>query len=326
MEFDRAVKPPVNKSTRPLTCAVMLPTHNRVDELRRTLSVLSRLEPPPDEILITADACTDRTKQFIRTSFPTARLIVNTTPRGATASRDAMAREARSDLLLSIDDDSYPLEPDAIARLREIFSQRPRLAVASFPQRSDEFPETLTATDFGSGHFAGSYVNCACAFRRQVLVGLGGHFGAFWNAYDEADFSVRCASAGWQVRFEPGITIRHHYSGVNRNELRVHQMHARNELWSVLMRCPAPQLFAVALFRAARQLGYAWERGLSWTVREPQWWLAFCRGLPRCLRERAPLPWRSYVEWMRLVRQPIASDDEWHARFGGGDALEERRK
>ncbi len=81
------------------------------------------------------------------------------------------------------------------------------------------------------------------------------------------------------------------------------------------MRCPAPQLLAVAAFRAARQFGYAWQRGLGWAVREPQWWLAFVRGIPRCLAARTPLPWARYVAWMRLLRTPLHDPAEWAARF-----------
>jgi GT2 family glycosyltransferase len=299
-----------------LTCAVIITTHNRREDLRRTLDVLAQLDPPADEIWIAVDGCSDGTEDFLRADYPHCRLLVHRISRGSIASRNELARAADCDLLLSLDDDSYPLEPDAIARMRDIFEKNPRLAVADFPQRSDEFPATLAEEDFGPARFAGSYSDCGCAYRRATLLELGGHFEPFWHAYEEPDFALRCAAAGWQIRFEPAITIRHHFSGVNRNEIRTHQRHARNELWSVLMRCPAPQVFAVALFRAARQLGYACSRGLDWLVREPRWWIDFLAGAPRALRARCPIPWRIYWNWMKLVRHPIFSETEWIERFG----------
>jgi hypothetical protein len=96
----------------------------------------------------------------------------------------------------------------------------------------------------------------------------------------------------------------------------MHHTHARNELWSVLLRCPAPQLFAVAVFRLARQFGYAWQHGWHWVVREPAWWWAALRGIPHCLACRQPLPWPQYRAWMALARQPIYSEAEWNAKFG----------
>jgi hypothetical protein len=103
---------------------------------------------------------------------------------------------------------------------------------------------------------------------------------------------------------------------VQRDELRTHHRHARNELWSVLLRCPSPQLFAVAAFRVARQAGYARRRGLLWLAREPVWWCDCLRGLSALLAERKPLPWKKYRAWMKLIRTPIRSEEEWLARFG----------
>ncbi len=76
-----------------------------------------------------------------------------------------------------------------------------------------------------------------------------------------------------------------------------------------------PELFAVGLFRAVRQFGYAWSRGLSWVVREPLWWAAFLKGLPRCVAERRPLPWKRYRAWMELMRRPVYSEAEWRRKF-----------
>jgi GT2 family glycosyltransferase len=274
------------------------------------------LDPQPAELLITADGCTDGTVEFVQGNYPETRLTVNERPIGSSGSRDAMFRMAASDIVLILDDDSYPIETDFLARLPRLFAERSHLAVASFPQRTDEFPESLNAVDFGPSQFTGTYVNCASAIRRAVFIELGGYPAKFRIAYDEPDFALRCVSAGWQVRYETKLTIRHHYSGAMRNELRMHHTHARNELWSVLMRCPASQLFAVALFRIARQFGYAWKRGPGWTVREPHWWLQALMGVPHCLGARRPVPWKKYRAWMELVRQPIQSEEEWIAKFG----------
>jgi GT2 family glycosyltransferase len=308
---------PANLSLR---CGVCITTHNRREELARTLAALFRLDPPADEILVCADGCQDGTVEFVRADYPGVQLVVHEVARGSIPSRNELARASTCEILLSLDDDSYPLESDFIARLRTQFENTPRLAVASFAQRTDEFPDSLTATGFGPPRFIGSYANSGAAVRRSAFLELGGYPDFFFHAYEEPDFALRCACAGWQVRHEPSLTVRHHFTGSQRNEVRTHQRHARNELWSVLMRCPAPQLFAVALFRMVRQFGYAWHRGLAWAVREPAWWLAALRGLSSCLAGRQPLPWRKYRAWMELVRNPILSEAEWNEKFGKGAA------
>lgn len=298
-----------------LAVATCIATHNRREELARTLAEIARLDPPPDEILVLADGCTDGTAAWVRAEYPAIRLLEHATARGSIPSRNELAEASRCDIFISLDDDSHPIERDFIERVRQLFAANPRLAIASFPQRTDELPETLTATDFGPPLFIGSYANCAASVRRSIFLALGQYPGWFFHAYEEPDLALRCLAAGWEVRHETSLTVRHHFTPVERNEIRTHQRHARNELWSVLLRCPAPQCFAVAVLRVARQFGYACRRGLRWALREPQWWFAAACGVPRCIAERAPLPWDRYLAWMRLLRRPLTDRAEWAAQF-----------
>ena len=298
-----------------LTVAVCITTHNRRAELVRTLNEIGQLEPSPDQVLVVADGCTDRTVEWLQKIHPRVSLIVHQQARGSIPSRNELAAACACDVFVSLDDDSYPIERDAVARVCELFAANERLAVATFPQRTDEHPETLTTANFGESHFVGSYVNSAAAIRASVFRELGGYPDFFFHAYEEPDFALRCVAAGWEVRYETVVTIRHHFTATERNEMRTHQRHARNELWSVLLRCHAPQSLVVAGFRAVRQFAYAWHRGPGWVVREPQWWLAFLGGIPRCLAARAPLPWARYLAWMKLLRTPIRDRAEWTARF-----------
>ncbi len=292
--------------------AICIATHNRREDLTRTLREIARLDPPPAEIIIAADGCADGTPEFVAKEYPAIQLLTHAKARGSIPSRNEMAAVCASDVFLSLDDDSSPIETDFISRVAQLFAENPALAVASFPQRTDEFPPTLTQADFGPPHFTGTYANSGAAIRRTVFNALGGYPDFFQHAYEEPDFALRCCTAGWQVRHQTSLTVRHHFTSAQRDEIRTHQRHARNELWSVLMRCPAPQLFAVALFRIARQAGYAASRGGSWLIREPQWW----RAAAAIKMKRDPLPWKKYRAWMELVRRPIQSREEWIEKFG----------
>jgi len=144
----------------------MITTRNRLEDLQRTSQALKNLNPAPDEILIAADGCTDGTVAFVNLALPSVKLIVHERGRGSVASRDRMMREARGDLVLALDDDSYPEQLDCIARIVPIFEQRPRLAVLHFPQRTDEYPETLAQPNFGPEHLTRSFANSGAALRR----------------------------------------------------------------------------------------------------------------------------------------------------------------
>jgi GT2 family glycosyltransferase len=283
-----------------MTVSVMITTKNRIVDLRRTCRVLQRLSPPPLEVLITIDGCTGDMVEAVRVELPEARLFVNEIGVGSVASRDRMMREARGDLVLALDDDSYPEQLDCIARIVPLFEQRPELAVLHFPQRTDEYPETLAQTNFGLEHLTRSFANSGAVLRRSTYLQLPGFESRFFHMYEEPDYALQCVAAGYEVFFSPVITIRHHYSDQARDEIRVHHRHARNEFWSTLMRCPFPFAVCILIWRVVSQFRYACKRGCSWVVREPLWWRRALAGIPYCLQKRRPVSWASYKRWLKL--------------------------
>jgi GT2 family glycosyltransferase len=283
-----------------MTVCVMITTKGRIVDLRCTCRALQQLNPPPLEVLITMDGCTEDTVQTVKGELPEARLFVNQIGIGSVASRDRMMREAHGDLVLALDDDSYPEQLDCIARFVPIFEQRPQLAVLHFPQRTDEYPETLAQTDFGPEHLTRSFANSGAVLRRSTYLQLPGFEPRFFHMYEEPDYALQCVAAGYDVLFSPAVTIRHHYSGQARDEIRIHHRHARNELWSVLLRCPFPYAPAVAVYRVLSQFWYACRRGFGWVIREPVWWWQAVAGIPHCLAKRQPVSWASYKHWLRL--------------------------
>jgi GT2 family glycosyltransferase len=278
----------------------MITTKNRAGDLRRTCRVLQQLNPSPVEVLITADGCIDDTVKVARGEVAGVRLFVNELGQGSVASRDRMIREARGDLVLALDDDSYPEQLDCIRRIVPLFEQQPNLAVLHFPQRTDEYPETLAQTDFGWQHLTRSFANSGAVLRRSTYLQLPGFESRFFHMYEEPDYALQCVAAGYDVLFSPVITIRHHYSGEARDEMRVHHRHARNELWSTVMRCPVLCALGILAWRVFSQFRYACKRGWSWVVREPVWWARALAGIPYCLRNRRPVSWAGYKRWLAL--------------------------
>ena len=283
-----------------MTVSVIITTRDRATDLQRTCDVAMQLRPAPNEVLVTADGCTDGTVDVIADKFPDVRLIANKPGRGSVASRDRMIREASGDLVLALDDDSYPEQLDCIARFVPVFEERPQLAVLHFPQRTDEYPETLAQTNFGSEHLTRSFANSGAVLRRSTYLQLPGVESRFFHMYEEPDYALQCVAAGYDVLYSPIVTIRHHYAGQARDEIRIHHRHARNEFWSTLLRCPFPFAIGMAAWRVFSQFRYAWKRGGSWVIREPSWWWQALGGIPYCVRKRRPVSWGGYKRWLRL--------------------------
>lgn len=288
-----------------MTVSIMITTKNRSPDLTKTLGVLKSLNPEPLEILITADGCTDDTVEMVKSEkrkgeIKNILLFVNEEGRGSVASRDRMMRDAQGDLVLAIDDDSYPEQMDCLESLQELFEQNPKLAILTFPQRTDEYPETLTQENFPEAHSVRSFPCSGACLRVSTYRSLKGFEPMFFHMYEEPDYALQCVANGWDVLYTPAITIRHHWTGSGRSELRNHHRHARNELWSTVIRCPFPQMLLMIAWRIFSQAKYAAGRGISWLIREPLWWWDAVKGIPRALGRRHPVPWVGYKKWLAL--------------------------
>lgn len=289
-----------------MTFAIMITTRNRCVDLKTTLKRLRRLEPLPVQIFVCADGCTDGTAEMVKADHPEVQLLVHKQGQGSIPARDKMVRLAETDWVLSLDDDSYPLDDSFFAKAEEVIRRRPEVAVFTFPeQRDGEVYPSETKTPAVPGHAVSAYPNCAALMNRQEYLDSGGYPTFFVHAYEEPDYALQVYSRGKLVWFEPSLIVRHHLSAKNRSNLKTHHFNARNELWSVWLRCPMPWLVPVTLFRWFRQFQYAWREGPAWLVREPLWWWRALRGLPVCLKARKPLAWDLYYSWMQLARKPL---------------------
>jgi GT2 family glycosyltransferase len=268
--------------------------------------VLRTLDPRPEETLVCADGCTDDTVELLRSDFSECTVIVNETPCGSVASRDRLLRAAKGEIVISFDDDSHPLATNFIRRLAELFHAQPDAAVISFPEIRDSQDISPTKTPHSPPHLVSAYANCAAAMRRDIYLRSAGFPLFFGHMYEEPDYALQCYSLGLVVRFEPSLQIRHHVSQAQRNPIPRHHLNARNEVWSVLMRCPLPQLVAVAPYRVWRQFQYACSEGWEWMVREPLWWWRALLGVGKCWNMRQPIPWALYYRWMKLARSAEA--------------------
>lgn len=285
----------------------MITSRNRCDDLRRTLERLQKLSPAPLEIIVTLDGSTDGSREMVEASFPQVKLINNKNGIGSIPSRNGMIRIAKGNFILSLDDDSYPDvdQDDFIAKAECFFDEDENLAVLTFPQRSEEFPDSLTQKDFGLSQWVGTYSSSGAMLRRDIYMELPGYPACFEHAYEEPDYGVQIVAFQKKLRLETSLLIRHHYSDVNRNEIRTHHLHSRNEFWSLWLR--APIIFALVLsnYRAISQFRYAIKRGWQWIKREPEWWIPAIIGWPSILSHRKAVPASAYIKWMKLMRNPL---------------------
>ncbi len=152
---------------------------------------------------------------------------------------------------------------------------------------------------------------------RRSLYAARAEFPLFFeHMYEEPDYALQCYALGFGVWFEPTLRVRHHLTRTRRQPLPRHHLNARNELWSVWLRCPWPLLPFMTAYRVCRQLVFAASRGLAWTIREPLWWVMVIGGWRNVVKNRRPVSLRVYCAWLGLNRQPIRNKSELRRIFG----------
>jgi GT2 family glycosyltransferase len=116
--------------------SIIIPTHNRLTSLLRTLDALSQQTHPASEIevVVVADGCTDGTQAFLQTySAPFSLEIVEQGGYGAAAARNAGAKHARGHLLLFLDDDVVPTPGLISAHLRAHQQRAGQIVLGPYP-------------------------------------------------------------------------------------------------------------------------------------------------------------------------------------------------
>lgn len=92
--------------------SIVIPTHNRVDQLRHTLGALERQDHPIGamEVIVVADGCRDGTASMLGSyAGPLALRFIERGGEGPAVARNAGAATARGKLLIFLDDDCEAL-------------------------------------------------------------------------------------------------------------------------------------------------------------------------------------------------------------------------
>ena len=214
--------------------AVIVPSYNRPDRLRRCLDALARLDPAPDEIVVVDDGSAE---PLAPVCADVARVRCLRQPnRGPAAARNAGARETDAGFLAFTDDDCRP-RPDWLGALLAAHGgERGRLvggpirdsARGVFAAASQTLSEYLySAGDAAGGNaefFTSNNLGCARAFFER----LDGFSEAFpLAAGEDRDFGRRWRAAGGSLVLAPEAVVDHAHEMGLRQFWRQHSNYGR---------------------------------------------------------------------------------------------------
>jgi GT2 family glycosyltransferase len=277
--------------------------YHRDEELEIVLERLGEL--PVDEIVVVDNGGTVQERANVQ--------VIHTGENIGAAGRNLGARAATGELLLMLDDDSYPL-PGCIETLQAALDAEPRLAVAGGLVRNvDRDGRVVKERELGTFDWffrAGRrgapppagwptffFPEGACMMRRDAFLEVGGYLDEYFMVEVEVDLTTRLVGAGWEVRYVPGALFDHMKPAGGPPSARVLRHRVRNQIWYFWLHFPpglaARRIIAYTSFYFIECASYgqvgAWAGGISDAWSQRALVRRHRRPLPRDVLRRAEL-------------------------------------
>lgn len=282
--------------------SVVILTHNREHELRRTLARMTSLPEQP-QIIVVDNASIDATAGMVRTEFPQVQLVPLRQNIGA-AARNAGVEHASTPYVAFCDDDTW-WAAGALTKAVELLDAHPKVAVLSArvlvgeEGKEDPTCAVMASSPLPSDDLPGpsllGFLAGACAMRRQAFLDAGGYEPRFFLGGEEALLTLDLVAAGWRVVYAPELTV-YHYPSATRDVTRRERILVRNALWVAWMRLPLMSALRDTWRICIRDAGKANRQVLASAL------LSAVRGLPWVFRNRRVVPGDTALLY-RMLRQ-----------------------
>jgi glycosyltransferase involved in cell wall biosynthesis len=210
--YKGALPPPLKRAPR---VSVVVCAYNAERTINACLASLETLNYPDYEVIVVNDGSADRTLQ-IAEQYSYCR-IISQPNMGLSVARNVGAHAATGEIVAYTDSDCVA-DPDWLAYLVAKMQSAGLAACGgpNFPPPEDSLvpaavavspggPTHVLVSDDVAEHIAG----CNMAFRRDVLLALGGFDPLFRAAGDDVDICWRFQDAGYTIGFSPAAVVWH---------------------------------------------------------------------------------------------------------------------
>lgn len=274
---------------RPPRVAVVIPSWNSVDDLRRCLASLWTQAGIELELMVVDNGSVDGSVEYLREiGIPHIPLPRNL---GFATAVNLGFQSTTAEAVMALNSDTV-LEPDALSRLaaalfadQETGGVQPRiLTLVRNRDQSPADPEAVIyslgqalttdgrAREIGKGLRQGvpdrepreifGVCGAACLFRRKMLAAVGGYDERYFAFYEDVDLNVRARIQGWRFRLAPDAVVWHvgnasWHAGFERPDAENARLVARNRIWTQVKYMPwttLPRIVAVEVGAALRAI------------------------------------------------------------------------
>jgi len=202
----------------------VIPTHNRAEELARTLAEIGALDlgPKPGAEVIVVDNASDHPAEcppILANGVP-VRIVRIDTNLGA-AGRNIGATAAQGAWILMLDDDSHPLDAGFLR------------AIADAPADVAAIGAEILLPD--GTHEAGGlpevFIGCGALIRRDAFLGEGGYDPSFHFYAEEYDLAARFLLGGMRIIHDARFRVIHRKVTAGRDKNIILARLVRNNAW-----------------------------------------------------------------------------------------------
>ena len=292
--------------------SVGIASHGRPASLVRCIASLATIDDVLDEIIVVDDGSPEPLEPLVRKALSPReqaklRVLRFDPGKGLAAARSHAVFEARSPLVLNLDDDAVVLSADAVHRARQTMSEDPAILAVAFAQAQADgnpWPAGAQPAPVDYPCYVASFIGFAHLVRRESFVALGGFRRQLNLNGEERELCLRGLDAGMHVVYLPDARIAHLADPAGRDVRRYLHLTVRNGVLSSVYNDPWP-LLAV---RVPMRLRAYFRMRRGWKVHDPGGFRAILRWIGRDLREalaqRRAVHWSTIREWRRLTQQP----------------------
>ncbi|MBT6048577.1 MAG: glycosyltransferase family 2 protein [Candidatus Scalindua sp.] len=216
--------------------SVIITTQNRIDDLSRLLPELKKVNIPQFEIIIVDNDSTDGSAEFVSEQHPDVKLIKLHWNAAGITGRNIAAKNARHQILVSLDDDAIITE-QTFKTILNRFQEDITLGVIPCSVINGEkvsnrskYEEGLPIDNSGTEMF--SATACGLAFRKEIFNKFG-----YWEDWgQEAPFElsliIKCLSSGLKIKRFKDISVFHYHSpSVTRSSKKAHYSATKSWIW-----------------------------------------------------------------------------------------------
>lgn len=219
-----------------MSISVIIPTYRRAQDLLHTLKAVQACVPAPEEIIVHVDGGDAASADAVRSAFRDIRILSSDETLGPGGSRSRLMDAASNEIVVSLDDDSYPLDTDFFAAVAAAMERHPGAGVIAMNIVHDGEPLVERRQ---KARAVADFVGCGCVYRRSAFRDTAGYV-PIQPAYgvEEVDLALQLVDAGWTIIHDDDLRVRHATSRSHQASAAITAAHISNIALLAFLRYP----------------------------------------------------------------------------------------